>query len=470
MGVEKQVQNLGYAGGGLRREGRYRHVHGQLAQALAHVERHRVEHGAHACPAGGRAGHGEVAALAVPQRAAARAFAAVAHIAQGAGAGQHQGQVAVAQRRRGHAGGHGLHGGQRGLGLQKHALHAQGRIPRGTHRVRDVQAQAAVQRPAVGIAQLRGVVDHRPGKARVLQGVQPRGGLLLKPAEHDPRQLQQRFSAPCRGDALGLGDREDQVLQLLRRIRLALGRIGKAGGQRGQLTHGMGGIGRHFKRLYSVGRGLAALFQQLVQRLAAQLVPGGAGQEAEAPLPRLGGEAVHDKRRAAGLAEGALNAGQRVLLGGLRLVGAVDADPVAVVVAGGQLDAAVLHAAAQFIVHGHALQLAAEQLAGLGRGGAGRRGVGLGAHAEHFAVVAVRQVAVGEARAREDVPHELFVVGLARADCAAGRDDCRRVLGRAQAALDFHAGDTRVHQLPQMRDVVHVLQAQMAGFARLAGL
>ena len=36
-------------------------------------------------------------------------------------------------------------------------------------------------------------------------------------------------------------------------------------------------------------------------------------------------------------------------------------------------------------------------------------------------------------------------------------DDCRRVLGRAQAALDLHAGDTRVHQLPQVRDVVHVL-------------
>lgn len=109
-------------------------------------------------------------------------------------------------------------------------------------------------------------------------------------------------------------------------------------------------------------------------------------------------------------AEGALNTGQRILLGRLRLV-KVDADPVAVVVAGGQLDAAVLHAAAQFIVYGHALQLAAEQLACLGRGGAGRRGVGLGAHAEHLAVVAVRQVAVGEARAREDVPHELFVVG-----------------------------------------------------------
>ena len=35
MGVEKQFQNLGYAGGGLCREGRYRHVHGQLTQALA---------------------------------------------------------------------------------------------------------------------------------------------------------------------------------------------------------------------------------------------------------------------------------------------------------------------------------------------------------------------------------------------------------------------------------------------------
>ena len=365
--------------------------------------------------------------------------------------------MAVAERRRGHAGGHGLHGRQRGLGLQKHALHPQGRIPRGAHRVRDVQAQAAVQRPAVGIAQLCGVVDHRPGKTRVLQGVQPRGGLLLKSAEHDPRQLQQRFPPPCLGDALGFGDWENQVLQLLHRLRRALGRIGKAGGQRGQLPHGMGGIGRHFKRLYGVGRDLAALFQQLVQRLAAQLVPGGAGQEAEAPLPRRGGKAVHDKRRAAGLAEGALNTGQRILLGRLRLVGAVNADPVAVVVAGGQLDAAVLHAAAQFIVYGHALQLAAEQLACLGRGGAGRRGVGLGAHTEHLAVVAVRQVAVGEARAREDVPHELFVVGLARADRAAGCDDCRRVLGRAQAALDLHAGDTRVHQLPQVRDVVHVL-------------
>ena len=152
-------------------------------------------------------------------------------------------------------------------------------------------------------------------------------------------------------------------MQLLRRLRRALGRIGKAGGQRGQLPHGMGGIGRHFKRLYGVGRDLAALFQQLVQRLAAQLVPGGAGQEAEAPLPRLGGKAVHDKRRAAGLAEGALNTGQRILLGRLRLVGAVDTDPVAVVVAGGQLDAAVLHAAAQFIVYGHAsARLAAEEI------------------------------------------------------------------------------------------------------------
>ena len=116
-------------------------------------------------------------------------------------AGQHQRQMAVAERRRGHAGGHGLHGGQRGLGLQKHAPHPQGRIPRGAHRVRDVQAQTAVQRPAVGIAQLCGVVDHRPGKTRVLQGVQPRGGLLLEPAEHDPRQLQQCFPPPSLPEA-----------------------------------------------------------------------------------------------------------------------------------------------------------------------------------------------------------------------------------------------------------------------------
>ena len=142
---------------------------------------------------------------------------------------------------------------------------------------------------------------------------------------------------------------------------------------------------------------------------------------------------------------------------------------MAVVVAGGQLDAAVLDAAADLVMHRHALQLTAEQLAGLGRGGAGRRGVRLGAHAEHLAVVAVRQVAVGEARAGEDVPHELFIVGLARADRTAGRDDRRRVLGRAQAALDLHAGDTRVHQLPQVRDVVHIFQAQVAGLAGLAG-
>ena len=60
------------------------------------------------------------------------------------------------------------------------------------------------------------------------------------------------------------------IEQLLRRLRRALGRIGKAGGQRGQLPHGMGGIVRDFKRLYGVGRDLAALFQQLVQRLGGQ--------------------------------------------------------------------------------------------------------------------------------------------------------------------------------------------------------
>ena len=142
---------------------------------------------------------------------------------------------------------------------------------------------------------------------------------------------------------------------------------------------------------------------------------------------------------------------------------------MAVVVPGRQLDAAVLDAAADLVMHRHALQFTAEQLAGLGRRCAGRRGVRLGAHAEHFAVVAVRQVAVRETRAGEDILHELFIVRLARTDRTAGRDDRRRILRRAQAALNFHTGDTRVHQLPQVRDVVHIFQAQMAGLAGLAG-
>ena len=132
-----------------------------------------------------------------------------------------------------------------------------------------------------------------------------------------------------------------------------------------------------------------------------------------------------------------------------------------------QLDAAVLHTAADGVAHRHALQLTAEQLACFRGGGTGSLGICLGAHTEHFAVVAVRKVTVRKARAGEDVPHQLFIVVLPRADGAAGRDDRRRILRRAQAALNFDAGHTRVHQLPQMRDVVHILQAQVAGPARL---
>ena len=109
-----------------------------------------------------------------------------------------------------------------------------------------------------------------------------------------------------------------------------------------------------------MGLDLAALFQQLVQRFAAQLIPRRAGQESQPTLPRRGVQARHGKRRAAGLAEGAFDTGHRVFLGGLRLVGAVDADLVAVVVIGRQLDAAVLHATADLIVQRHALQFTAE--------------------------------------------------------------------------------------------------------------
>ena len=377
--------------------------------------------------------------------------------------------MAVAERRRRHAGGHRRHSGQGGFGLQQQALHPKGDIPRRAHGVGDVQTQAAVQRPAVRKAELRRVVDHRARKARILQGIQPGGGFLLTLAEHYPRQLQQGLFPPCRRDALRLRKGENQIFQLVHGVRRALRRIGKPCGQRGQLPHRVGGVGRHREGLHHMGRGRAALFQQLVQRLAAHLIPRRAGQEAKAALPRLGGQARHQEGCAAGLAQRTLNAGHRVLLGGLRLVRAIDANLMAVRIGSRQLDAAVLHAAADRVPHRHTLQLTAEQLAGLRGGGAGSRGVRLGAHAEHFAVIVVRQVAVRKAGAREDVPHQLFIVGLALADGTAGRDRRRRILRRAQTALNLDAGHARIHQLPQMRDVVHILQAQVAGPAGLAG-
>ena len=188
--------------------------------------------------------------------------------------------MAVAQRRRGHARSHSLHGRQCGLGLQKHPLDAQALIPRGAHRVRHVQTQAAVQRPAVGVAQLCGVIDHRARKACILQGVQPGGGFLFQLAEHDAGQFQQRFLPPCLGDALGLGNRENQVFQLFHSIRRALGRIGKPRGQCRDLPDRVRRVGGQRDILRGVGPDFAAFFQQLIQCFAAQLVPGRTGQEA----------------------------------------------------------------------------------------------------------------------------------------------------------------------------------------------
>ena len=194
--------------------------------------------------------------------------------------------------------------------------------------------------------------------------------------------------------------------------------------------------------LHGVGRGGAALLQQLIQCVAAQLVPSGTGQKAG--VVGLDGKFRHHKRGAAGLGQRALDARQRVLLGGLRLIGAVQNDLVAVLIGGGQLDAPVLDTALQRVMHGYAGQLAAEQLACLGRGGLGGGGVGLGAHTEHRAVVAVQQVAVGKAGTGEDVPHQLLVIGLPLARAAAGRHGCGGVFRRAQTPLNLHAGNARV--------------------------
>ena len=84
-------------------------------------------------------------------------------------------------------------------------------------------------------------------------------------------------------------------------------------------------------------------------------------------------------------------------MSGLRLIGAVDTDLMAVRIGGRQLDAAVLHTAADGVAHRHALQLTAEQLACFRGGGTGSLGICLGAHTEHFAVIAVHEVTVRKA-------------------------------------------------------------------------
>ena len=219
----------------------------------------------------------------------------------------------------------------------------------------------------------------------------------------------------------------------------------------------------------SVGLYNTALFQQLVQRLAAHLVPGRAGQEAQAPLLCVHRDTGGRKGGAAGLVQCTLNSGQRVLLGGLRLVSAVNVDPVARIIGSGQLDAAILDASADGVLYRHPLQFSAEQLAGFGRGGAGGRSVSLGADAEHPAVVMVGQVAVGEAGPGEDVPHQLFIIGLALPHGTAGGHRGGGVFGRAQTALDLGADHTGVHQFPDVGNIIHIFQAQVAGFAGLAG-
>ena len=475
--MEKVGQDLFHAVGRFQGERGHGKVHRHFGQAVPHIKWYRVKHGAHSGAAGGGAPHREIPPFAVPQFAlVGAARAAGAYIAQRAGAGQHQGQVAIAQGSGGHRGTvflpgcHSTHGGQGGFRLHQQATGTQAHILCRRHWVGYIQPQPAEHRQGRGIPKLRQIVCNHARKAGTFQRSQAAHGIRFHSAESSAGQLQQRFAAQGLRHSVRFPDGQDQITQLGQVF--GTGQLGsgfKTGGQLGYHAYFVLGVFRQGDFLCGQGRRFTALLQQLVQRFAAHLIPGGAGQKSGAALAAGKLNPGAGERRTAGFAQGALNAGGGVFLCGLRFIGAVHIDTAAVVVESCQFDAAVLHTAADAEMHRNALQFAAEQLAGFRRGGARSGCIGFGAHAKHGAVIAACQIGITEAGAGENIPQQRFIIGLPGAGCAAGRYRSGGIFRRAQAAFNFNAGNPGGFQLGHVGHKVHVFQAQVAGFARLAG-
>ena len=291
--------------------------------------------------------------------------------------------------------------------------------------------------------------------------MQALGSVGFQLAERDPGQFQQGLAAPVGGNLIGFGDGENQPLQLFYKFGRALLHGRKPGGQCGHAAHRVDSKTGRQIGLHGVGRYDGTLFQQRFQCFPAQFIPDTAGQKARYAGNRNTGT---EKRCAAGFAQCPFNSGSLVLLGGLRRFRAVDDSFVPVLVGHGQLDALGVK------VHGkmyrNALQFPAEQFPGFGRGGPGGGSISLGAHAEHGAVVAPGQVAIRKTGTGENIPHQPFVIGLPLPHGTAGGHTGGSILRRAQAAFDLDAGHAGLHQFPQVGNMVHVFQAQVAGLAR----
>ena len=239
------------------------------------------------------------------------ARAAGAYIAQRAGAGQHQGQVAIAQGSGGHRGAvflpgcHSTHGGQGRFRLHQQATGTQAHILCRRHWVGYIQPQPAEHRQGRGIPKLCQIVCNHTRKAGTFQRSQAAHGIRFHSAESSAGQLQQRFAAQGLQHSVRFPDGQDQIAQLGQVF--GTGQLGsgfKTGGQLGYHAYFVLGVFRQGNFLCGQGRRFTALLQQLVQRFAAHLIPGGAGQKSGAALAAGKLNPGAGERRTAGFAQG----------------------------------------------------------------------------------------------------------------------------------------------------------------------
>ena len=158
------------------------------------------------------------------------------------------------------------------------------------------------------------------------------------------------------------------------------------------------------------------LFQQGIQRLAAQLVDGAARHKPR-PSIHLHMDLLRREGGAAGLAQASAQALGGVGAGGLRL-GVAIGEGLVGAVGDGQLLAALLDL--DLHLHRHAGALPAVQLPQGGQGLLSQLGVGLAADTEHRAIDLSVQIAGGEAGAAEGILQQVPVVGATAAATYSG--------------------------------------------------